>query len=85
MPMLIGKGYSYRHGANKDNFFVIHIAAVLTGAGVRISKIFPLFPIKMLKFLEEVKLGFIFTPVHFKIAKEKNLAKNLEKRPRAQF
>ena len=39
----------------------------------------------MLKFLEEVKLGFIFTPVHFKIVKEKDLAKNLEKRPRTQF
>ena len=39
---------------------------------------------KMLKFLE-VKLGFIFTPVHFKIAKEKDLVKNLEKRPPAQF
>ena len=31
---------------------------------------------KMLKFLEEVKLGFIFTLVHLKIAKEKDLAKN---------
>ena len=40
---------------------------------------------KMLKFLEEVKLGFIFIPVYFKIAKETDLAKNLEKRPRAQF
>ena len=39
----------------------------------------------MLKFLEEVKLGVIFTPVHFKIAKEKDLTKNLEKRPPAQF
>ena len=34
---------------------------------------------KMLKFLEEVKLGFIFTPAHLKIGKEKDLAKNLEK------
>ena len=40
---------------------------------------------QMLKFLEEVKPGFIFTLVHFKIAKEKYLAKNLEKRPSAQF
>ena len=39
----------------------------------------------MLKFLEEVKLGFIFTPVNFKILKEKYLAKNLEMCPRAQF
>ena len=39
----------------------------------------------MLKYLEEVKLGFISTPVHFKVVKEKDLAKNLEKRPRAQF
>ena len=35
----------------------------------------------MLKFLE-VKLGFIFTPVHFEIAKENYVAKNLEKRSR---
>ena len=40
---------------------------------------------KMLKFLEEVKLGFIFTPVYFKIAKENYLVKNLEKCPHAQF
>ena len=33
---------------------------------------------KMLKFLEEVKLRFIFTPVHFKIAKENILQKILK-------
>ena len=40
---------------------------------------------KMLKFIDEVKLGFIFTLVYFKIAKEKYLAKNLEKPTRGQF
>ena len=40
---------------------------------------------KMLKFLEQVQLGFIFTAVNFKITKGRKLAKNLEKRPRAQF
>ena len=40
---------------------------------------------KMIKFLEEAKLGFIYTPVHFKIAKERDLVKNYEKRPRAQY
>ena len=40
---------------------------------------------KMLKFLKEVKLVIIFPPVHFKIAKKKDLAKNLEKRPHTQF
>ena len=40
---------------------------------------------KMLKFLEEVKLGLIFTQVHFEKAKEKDLAKNFEKRPCVQF
>ena len=33
---------------------------------------------KMLKFLEEVKHGFIFTPVYFKIAKKKILRKILK-------
>ena len=39
----------------------------------------------MLKFREEAKVEYIFTPIHFKIAKEKDLAKNLEKGPRTQF
>ena len=40
---------------------------------------------KMLKFLEEVKLGVIFTLLHFKKTEEKDFAKNLEKHPRVQF
>ena len=29
--LILGKGYSHRRGANKDNFFVICTAAVLHG------------------------------------------------------
>ena len=40
---------------------------------------------KMLKFLEQVDIGFIFKTNNFKIEKGIKLAKNLEKRPHTKF